>query len=56
MRSKSERTERRDEARRQLRERPIARPAQTTRPRGNSAIDQRDLERGLERFETVVGR
>jgi hypothetical protein len=56
MRSKTEKTERRNEARRRLREQPTRRPAQTTRPRGNSPIDQRDLERGLERLETVVGR
>ncbi len=54
--SKSEKTERRDAARRQLREQPTRRVAQTTRPRGNSPIDQRDLQRSLERLEAVVGR
>jgi hypothetical protein len=53
---KRDRTERRDEARRRLREQPRGRPSQTTRPRGNSAIDQRDLQRSLERLEAVIGR
>jgi hypothetical protein len=54
--AKPDRTERRDEARRRLREQPSRRPTQTTRPRGNSAVDQRDLQRSLERMEAVVGR
>lgn len=53
---KPDRTERRDDARRQLRERPSVRPTQATRPRGNASIDQRDLQRSLERLETVIGR
>jgi hypothetical protein len=53
---KADRIERRDEARRRLREQPSRRPVQTTRPRGNSAVDQRDLQRSLERLEAVVGR
>jgi hypothetical protein len=53
---KRERTERRDEARRRLRERPTERPARTNRPRGNAEVDQRDLTRGLERLEALVGR
>jgi hypothetical protein len=53
---KRDRTERREEARRRLAERPIERPGPTTRPRGNSAVDQRDLRRSLERLEALVGR
>jgi hypothetical protein len=53
---KRDRNERRDEARRRLREQASGRPTQTTRPRGNAAIDQRDLQRSLERLEGVVGR
>jgi hypothetical protein len=56
MRSNREKTERRDEARRRLREQPAGRLAQVTRPRGNSDVDQRDLQRSMERLETVVGR
>jgi hypothetical protein len=54
--AKRDRTERRDEARRRLREQPAGRPGRTTRPRGNAAIDERDLARSLERFGAVVGR
>jgi hypothetical protein len=54
--SKPDRVERRDEARRRLREQQAVRLTQTTRPRGNAPIDQRDLERHLERLEAVVGR
>ena len=53
---KPDRTERREQARRRLRERATVPPAQATRPRSNASIDQRDLQRGLERLETVVGR
>jgi hypothetical protein len=56
MSSKPDRTERRDNARRQLRERPKVPPTQSTHPRGNSSVDQRDLERSLERLEAVIGR
>jgi len=56
MRPIREKTERRDAARRRLREQPAGRLAQTTRPRGNSEVDQRDLQRSLERMESVVGR
>jgi hypothetical protein len=52
----TERIERRDEARRRLRERPTERLARTTTPRGNATVDQRDLARGLERLESLVGR
>jgi hypothetical protein len=44
------------EARRRLAERPVQEPKQTTRPRGNAPIDQRDLERSKERLEALVGR
>jgi hypothetical protein len=44
------------EARRRLREQPAARATQTTRPRANAEIDQRDLRRSLERMEAVIGR
>jgi hypothetical protein len=54
--SKPDRTESRDQARRRLRERPTLRPTQATRPRGNASIDQHDLQRSLERLETVIGR
>jgi hypothetical protein len=50
------RTERHTEARKRLAERPIERPSQTTRPRGNAPVDERDLKRGLERMEALVGR
>jgi hypothetical protein len=53
---KRARTERQEEARRRLAERPVAKPSRTTRPRGNSAVDQRDLQRSLERMEALVGR
>jgi hypothetical protein len=53
---KPELTERRDQARRRLREQPSARPTQATRPRANASIDQRDLQRSLERLEAVIGR
>jgi hypothetical protein len=56
MSSKPDRKERRDNARRQLREQPTVPPTQATRPRGNSTIDQRDLQRSLERLEAVIGR
>ena len=53
---KPDRTERRQQARRRLRERPKVPPAQATHPRGNASIDQRDLQRSLERLEAVIGR
>jgi hypothetical protein len=53
---KPDRTERRELARRRLRERPTVPPAQSTRPRSNGSIDQRDLQRSLERLEAVIGR
>jgi hypothetical protein len=56
MRPNREKVERRQEARRRLREQPAGRLAQTTRPRGNSVVDERDLQRSLERMEAVVGR
>jgi hypothetical protein len=31
-------------------------PWRNTRPRGNPATDRRDLERSLERLESLVGR
>ena len=56
MGSKPNRTELRDQARRRLREQPPARPTQATTPRGNASVDERDLQRGLERLEALVGR
>jgi hypothetical protein len=56
MRTNRDRADRLQEARKRLREQPAGRLAQTTRPRGNSAVDQRDLQRSLERMEAVVGR
>jgi hypothetical protein len=56
MDSKRARNERRDQARRRLREQATDAPTQTTHPRGNSSIDQRDLQRSLERLEAVIGR
>jgi hypothetical protein len=53
---KPDRNERRDEARRRLREQASARPVRATRPRGNAEIDQRDFKRELERLEAVLGR
>jgi hypothetical protein len=53
---KSERQARLTEARRRLREQPPARATQTTRPRANAEVDQRDLRRSLERMEAVIGR
>jgi len=53
---KQDKAERQDEARRRLRERPVDRPTRSTRPRGNAPIDEKDLKRGLERMETLVGR
>jgi hypothetical protein len=50
------RTERCVEARRRLAERPLERPSQTTRPRGNAVVDEKDLQRSLERLEALVGR
>jgi hypothetical protein len=51
------RTDRNKEARRRLAERPVEQPRhQTTRPRGNAPIDERDLSRGRERLEALVGR
>jgi hypothetical protein len=54
--SKPDRTKRRDEARRRLREQRTVPPTQATRPRGNSSIDERDLQRSVERLEAVIGR
>ncbi|MFL5866776.1 MAG: hypothetical protein ACJ766_06720 [Thermoleophilaceae bacterium] len=51
-----DRTEREQEARRRLAEQPIVKPTQPTRPRGNSDVDQRDLQRSLDRLEALVGR
>ena len=53
---KPDRNERRDEARRRLRDQARARPAHATSPRGNAEIDQRDFKRELERLEAVIGR
>jgi hypothetical protein len=53
---KRDRNERRDEARRRLREQPTERLTQATRPRGNAEVDPRDLQRSLERLEAVIGR
>jgi hypothetical protein len=53
---KPDRTERRQQARRRLRERPKVPPTHATHPRSNASIDQRDLQRSLERLETVIGR
>jgi hypothetical protein len=53
---KRDRKERLEEARRRLREQVSARPTQTTHPRGNAPIDQRDLQRSLERLDGVIGR
>jgi hypothetical protein len=53
---KRDRKERLDEARRRLREQASGQPTQTTRPRGNAAVDQRDLKRSLERLDAVIGR
>jgi hypothetical protein len=53
---KSDRQQRLVEARRRLREQPAARATQTTRPRANAEVDQRDLRRSLERMEAVIGR
>jgi hypothetical protein len=53
---KRDRNERRDEARRRLREQASGRLTQTTRPRGNAEVDPRDLQRCLERMEAVIGR
>lgn len=51
------RTERNKEARQRLSERPVEPPRnQTARPRGNMAVDERDLQRGRERLEALVGR
>jgi hypothetical protein len=50
------RTERQEDARRRLAERPVVRPPTATRPRGNAPVDQRDLQRSLERLEALVGR
>jgi hypothetical protein len=52
---KEKRAERREEARRRLRERPMELPS-ATRPRGNMSVDQADLKRSLERMESLVGR
>ena len=32
------------------------RPWQNTRPKGNGHADRRDVERGMERLESLVGR
>jgi hypothetical protein len=53
---KSDRNQRLVEARRRLREKPTERAPQTTRPRANAEVDQRDLKRSLERLEAVIGR
>ena len=53
---KRDRNERRNEARRRLREQPSAGPTRATRPRGNAEVDHRDLQRSLERLEAVIGR
>jgi hypothetical protein len=50
------RTDRSMEARQRLAERPMQRPSQTTRPRGNAPIHEKDLKRSLERLEALVGR
>jgi hypothetical protein len=49
-------TERQEQARRRLAERPVVESAKATRPRGNAPVDQRDLQRSLERLEALVGR
>jgi hypothetical protein len=56
MGTRPDRTELRDRARRRLREQPSARPTQATRPRGNASIDERDLQRSLEKLDALVGR
>ena len=49
-------SEQSQDARRRLAERPVKKPSQTTRPRGNAPVDQRDLERSRERLAALVGR
>jgi hypothetical protein len=54
---KHARTDRNKAARKRLSERPVEQPRhQASRPRGNAAIDERDLQRSREKLETLVGR
>jgi hypothetical protein len=53
---KNAKADRSMEARRRLAERQVEPPRQTTRPRGNAPVDERDLRRSMERLEALVGR